>query len=476
MATSWKLDTSHALVTSDLKQFLLPDEDTAGNMANLVSGASNWTTKSGASLTTQTDLPPILELRTLADYVASPTNEAESSDWAWAGSSGGSVAFWVAAGPVRQNSNAYLLSVGYGTGSDKHTHIQHQTDGNSEAYGNRLKIAVDDGSAFAGYPAPDSSDTTCPEHDNYDVWTLVVVTFDGTNTYRLYFDGTETESSPFTDGAAHQTSALDHEEVFIGNRSDNNSDRSSVLDFKAMAVWVGKTLTGTEVSNLGSSLYGMIDPDSDTLTATDLEVTTELDSPVLTQAHDLTATDLSVTTELDSATLGQAHALTATDLNATTELDSPVLTEQGADALTPNDLESATELDSPALTQVHALTATDLEALSKLDSPALSGPGTDALTADDLQALVNLDTPTIGQVHALTATDLEAITALDSPTLVDLGEITNAQLYTLLVEIHKILGLDATAPMTVTPASRTAGNISQTISGDGVTSTTVTRD
>ena len=44
-----------------------------------------------------------------------------------------------------------------------------------------------------------------------------------------------------------------------------------------------------------------------------------------------------------------------------------------------------------------------------------------------------------------------------------------------LAEIWRILGLDAANPMTVTPTQRTAGAIDQTISGDGETTTTVTR-
>jgi hypothetical protein len=42
-------------------------------------------------------------------------------------------------------------------------------------------------------------------------------------------------------------------------------------------------------------------------------------------------------------------------------------------------------------------------------------------------------------------------------------------------EIHKVLGLDSASPMTVTPTSRVAGGISQVITGDGETTTTVTR-
>lgn len=46
---------------------------------------------------------------------------------------------------------------------------------------------------------------------------------------------------------------------------------------------------------------------------------------------------------------------------------------------------------------------------------------------------------------------------------------------TVTDEIHKLQGLDAANPMTVTPTSRVAGGISQTISGDGTTTSTVTR-
>lgn len=43
------------------------------------------------------------------------------------------------------------------------------------------------------------------------------------------------------------------------------------------------------------------------------------------------------------------------------------------------------------------------------------------------------------------------------------------------LEVWRIHGLDAAAPLTVTPASRSAGSISQSISGNGTTSSTVTR-
>jgi len=42
-------------------------------------------------------------------------------------------------------------------------------------------------------------------------------------------------------------------------------------------------------------------------------------------------------------------------------------------------------------------------------------------------------------------------------------------------EIHKIHGLSSGNPMTVTPTSRVVDDITQTITGDGETTTTVTR-
>jgi len=50
-----------------------------------------------------------------------------------------------------------------------------------------------------------------------------------------------------------------------------------------------------------------------------------------------------------------------------------------------------------------------------------------------------------------------------------------AQIQTLVDELHKIQGLNASAPMTVTPTSRVAGDINLAITGDGETTTTVER-
>ena len=60
------------------------------------------------------------------------------------------------------------------------------------------------------------------------------------------------------------------------------------------------------------------------------------------------------------------------------------------------------------------------------------------------------------------------------------GNLDNADIASSVIDgkvddIHKLEGLDLANPMTVTPTSRNAGTISQTISGDGETTSTVTR-
>lgn len=46
---------------------------------------------------------------------------------------------------------------------------------------------------------------------------------------------------------------------------------------------------------------------------------------------------------------------------------------------------------------------------------------------------------------------------------------------TKLTELHRLQGLESGSPMTVTPTSRSVTGVTQTISGDGETTTTVTR-
>jgi hypothetical protein len=69
-----------------------------------------------------------------------------------------------------------------------------------------------------------------------------------------------------------------------------------------------------------------------------------------------------------------------------------------------------------------------------------------------------------------TQSSIDALNDLSS------ADVTAAIDLAKLDEVHAIHGLDASNPMTVTPTSRVSGSISQTISGDGENTSTVTRD
>lgn len=71
------------------------------------------------------------------------------------------------------------------------------------------------------------------------------------------------------------------------------------------------------------------------------------------------------------------------------------------------------------------------------------------------------------------------VTVLESPVdglTVASGSGLSAAQDTRLTELHQAKGLESGNPMTVTPTTRAVSGWSQTITGDGETTTTVTRD
>jgi hypothetical protein len=86
--------------------------------------------------------------------------------------------------------------------------------------------------------------------------------------------------------------------------------------------------------------------------------------------------------------------------------------------------------------------------------------GTAALTASDIRSAIGLASANLDTQLAAIPNDIR------TELTPELTEIT---------ETHLIHGLKTGSPLNVTPTARTAGAISQTITGDGVTTTTVTR-
>jgi hypothetical protein len=99
---------------------------------------------------------------------------------------------------------------------------------------------------------------------------------------------------------------------------------------------------------------------------------------------------------------------------------------------------------------------------------------TDNLPSDPAdQSLIILATDAIMTAVADVPTNAELAVALAGSDDAVLAALSGVGVQ--VSEVWKIHGLDIASPMTVTPSSRAAGSIAQTISGDGEASSTVTR-
>jgi len=90
-------------------------------------------------------------------------------------------------------------------------------------------------------------------------------------------------------------------------------------------------------------------------------------------------------------------------------------------------------------------------------------------TSADVTTVIAQGVSTDTKVSAI-ATDVDSV-ALQVAAVESEVDGTKIQ----IDELHKLQGLDTVSPLTVTPTSRTAGTIAQTITGDGETTSTVTR-
>ena len=104
--------------------------------------------------------------------------------------------------------------------------------------------------------------------------------------------------------------------------------------------------------------------------------------------------------------------------------------------------------------------------------------GTERVTLDMNSGTVILsNTVTAGTITARGIGILVDCNDNHIPTGTWNGVTINNQLVTpMLDDIHKVYGLDKNNPVTITQTSRSAGSLSQTITGDGVITTTITRN
>jgi hypothetical protein len=98
--------------------------------------------------------------------------------------------------------------------------------------------------------------------------------------------------------------------------------------------------------------------------------------------------------------------------------------------------------------------------------PVDATTGTATLTAQNVRDAIGLSTANLDTQLAAIPTAAGNASAVRTELAPELAQVT---------EIHAIHGLDIANALTVTPTLRSAGAITQAITGDGTTSTTVTR-
>ncbi len=140
-------------------------------------------------------------------------------------------------------------------------------------------------------------------------------------------------------------------------------------------------------------------------------------------------------------------------------------------ALSDYDAPTKAEMDA-AFTEIKGASwssGTDtLEAIrDRGDAAWLTGAGGSAPTVEAIRAEIDSNSTQLAAILTDTGTTI--------PAQLSNNETTVNTISTKMDEVHKIHGLDASNPMTVTSNSRTTGSITQSISGDGATTSTVTR-
>ncbi len=95
----------------------------------------------------------------------------------------------------------------------------------------------------------------------------------------------------------------------------------------------------------------------DDLLANDVQSTSNVTTPAITQVQVLLANDVQSTSNVTAPAVGQKHVLLANDVQSTSNVSAPALVEEdGTNDLLANDVQSTSEISLPALTHVIAST------------------------------------------------------------------------------------------------------------------------
>lgn len=214
-----------------------------------------------------------------------------------------------------------------------------------------------------------------------------------------------------------------------------------------------------------------------TMVAQDAAHAHALDNAALSIGVTLTVADLAHGHALDASTLSTGTALAVADAQHAHALDNVTLSTTGATSLTVADLLHAHTLDAVVLTSQTDLAAADMAHGHALDGVTLTLGGISLVIAEIMHAHA-LDNVALTLDTYLAVADLLHAHTLDN-VLVSipgsaLSDAEFRQMYDWISELHLVHGLRAGSPLTVTPTTRAAGIVDQTI-GEVGTTVTVTR-
>lgn len=214
-----------------------------------------------------------------------------------------------------------------------------------------------------------------------------------------------------------------------------------------------------------------------TMAAQDAAHAHALDNAALSIGVTLTVADLAHGHALDASTLSTGTALAVADAQHAHALDNVTLSTTGATSLTVADLLHAHTLDAVVLTSQTDLAAADMAHGHALDGVTLTLGGISLVIAEIMHAHA-LDNVALTLDTYLAVADLLHAHTLDN-VLVSipgsaLSDAEFRQMYDWISELHLVHGLRAGSPLTVTPTTRAAGIVDQTI-GEVGTTVTVTR-
>lgn len=287
--------------------------------------------------------------------------------------------------------------------------------------------------------------------------------------------------------------------------------------------------TGAEsTSEVTAPVIALITP----LLANDAESASNVSTPVVGQIHAILTDDALSLTEVTAPVIGQTHSILVSSVDSGSELSGPIITQEHV--LLAGDAESAVELTQPALAESNVLLANSIESATEVTAPVIQQ--SHALFADSVESMMELTAPAIGQKHGLGATSIESASELTLPVLIggslllqalrqanelyrfagldishattrepsqitttgidcqitvitdgvrvtrqDVSQITapagdeTTLIAGIINDLWQLAGLDKDNPMDVTTTNRTVGAIDLAITGDGVTTSTVTR-